>query len=369
MRGPIPAALSTVSESTVDQRIDGDRSGRFLKSIVRADCPSGRSLAAVRKRQVVGAPRASIILIHGFAQNRYSFHLERRSFANHLAADGIDVWNLELCGHGRSREFGSLSARTFTDYVDDAASVAAAIAAESGRRTFLLGHSLGGAVCYATAPRIPGDLAGTITLGGMYRFGANPVTAAFGRFLTAIARAERWLAPLGAGLQSQALGRFFAHFWKEADDLFWSLPTAGWAPGSTEPEVLKERLARGFDWTGINIFLEMMRWAHEGRVGGGGYEEDFAAMPQPLLVIAGDHDGLLPPGDARPAWEHSQSTDKQWRLLSPVRDGGHWGHLDIVLGKRAPVHVWPLVSEWILERAPGLPPRDGSDPTPGAAAR
>lgn len=346
------ASLSVEAASVVEQRIDLDRRGTFRKEIVRATLDDQGALALVRKRDAAIEPRATALLIHGFAQNRYSWHLDRRSFVNDLAARGIDVWNLELRGHGRSRTFGSAPAHTFSQYVDDVVAVGEAVAAESGRPITLIGHSLGGAVAYGAAPRIERVLAGTITLGGIYHFGANGVTAAFATFLHDVVRAERWVSKLGANLQSRALGRFFARFRDQADDLFWSLPTAGWAPGSTEPEVLKERLERGFDWTGINIFLEMMRWARDGKIEGGAWEEAFAALDRPLLVLAGDRDGLLPPADAMPAYTNSRSRDKSWKLLSPAREEGHWGHLDIVLGRRAPQYVWPLVADWMLERAP-----------------
>ena len=128
---------------------------------------------------------------------------------------------------------------------------------------------------------------------------------------------------------------------------------AGWVPGSTEPHVVQERLVRGFDWTGLNILLTMLRWAADGHfVGEAGedFEEAFCALDLPLLVIAGDKDRLLPPEDARPAYDLSRSTDKTYKLFSPVREEVHWGHLDIVLGTFAPKYVWPYIGDWLLER-------------------
>jgi len=60
-----------------------------------------------------------IVLIHGFAQNRFSWDTKIRSLSGWLATKGWDVWNLELRGHGRSRRRGGTIATTFSDYPDD----------------------------------------------------------------------------------------------------------------------------------------------------------------------------------------------------------------------------------------------------------
>ena len=351
------AVLSSLREEVVEQTIDQHHRGRFRKELLRADAPSGRALALVRKRSAEGPTRGAVVLIHGFAQNRYSWHLSHRSFVNWLASQGFDVWNLELTGHGRSREYGALPARAFSDYVEDSAAVIPAVAEWSGHtRLFVIGHSLGGAVCYAVAPRVAANLAGIVTVAGLFRFGANPVTRRIGEFISGMARLEPAIRSLGVGVRSKVVGHFIAGFLEHADDLFWSFPMAGWVPGSTEPEVLQERLVRGFDWTGINVFLTMMRWAKDGTTEGElglAFERDFAALDLPLLVVAGDRDRLLPPDDARPAFDVSQSRDKTWKLMSPAREEVHWGHLDIVLGKHAPRYVWPYLSSWMIERLPG----------------
>jgi alpha-beta hydrolase superfamily lysophospholipase len=347
------ARIELVQRTRVEQAIDRDRFGEFAKEILRAQTPAGRALALVRKYRDDLPRRGAVLLIHGFAQNRYTWHLSTRSFVNYLADSGLDVYNLELTGHGRSREFGTAPAGTFDEYIDDAAAVIRAVAVWSGiPRVFVLGHSLGGAVCYAVAPRIQEQLAGIITIAGIFRFGSNPVTRRIAEFLQVLKRVEP-LRRLRAGVLSRGIGKVIAGRVDVADDLSWTFPMAGWVPGSTEPEVLRERLERGFDWTGVGVFLTMMSWAAEGRftdASGRSYDDEFAELTLPLLVIAGDRDRLLPPADARPAYDLSKSPDKTYKLFSPVREEVHWGHLDIVLGKHAPRYVWPYIEEWILDR-------------------
>ena len=55
-------------------------------------CPA---LTPVSTMQTAGASgegtRAPVLLVHGFGQNRYAWHLPARSFANHLASVGWHV--------------------------------------------------------------------------------------------------------------------------------------------------------------------------------------------------------------------------------------------------------------------------------------
>ena len=349
------AKLELVQRTRVEQAIEGSSFGTFGKEILRALTPQGRTLALVRKFRDDVPRRGAVLLVHGFAQNRYSWHLSTRSFVNYLADRGFDVYNLELTGHGRGREYGTSPARSFDHYVDDTAAVIEAASSWAAvDKMFIIGHSLGGAVCYAAATRVPERVAGLVSVAGIYSFGSNPVTRGLAKFLEALQPIEPLIRKLGAGIRSRFVGRVIVDRLEAADRISEMFPMAGWVPGSTEPHVLQERLIRGFDWTGLNILLTMMRWAADGSFEGEGglnYADLFSTLDLPLLVIAGDKDRLLPPADARPAYDLSQSTDKTYKLFSPVHEEVHWGHLDIVLGEKAPKHVWPYIGKWLLERA------------------
>ncbi len=348
------ATLELQQRTIVEQSIEGATFGRFNKEILRAVTPSDRCLALVRKHREDLQQHGAVLLVHGFAQNRYSWHLSSRSLVNYLADAGLDVYNLELTGHGRSREFGTAPANSFDEYVDDASSVVAAVADYSGcGQVFLVGHSLGGAVCYAVAPQQSRHVAGVVTIAGMYHFGSNPITRHVGRLVGMVADMNSPLARIGASIKIRFLGKIVAERFDTADALSGSFPLAGWVPGSTEPHIVQERLLKGFDWTGVNIFLTMMRWAAEGTIESAGsrnYAHEFSTLDIPLLVIAGDSDRMLPAADARPAYDLSTSTDKIFKLFSPVHEEVHWGHLDLLLGKRAPDYTWPYLLDWLLER-------------------
>ncbi len=286
-----------------------------------------------------------IVLVHGFAQNRYTWHASTRSLSAWLAAQGYDVWNLELRGHGLSRGQTPAEARAgrFSAYVDDAATLAEALGP-----AFWLGHSLGGAVSYAAATRA--QMRGVVGIGGLYSFAqANKslnllcqLSRLFG------AGGDRAAAVLGTlSVKTRLAGQLLGRLYGISDVAGYAFPISGWAPGSMEPELLAERMERGFDWTNLSIWMDMAKW---GQTGSPEWDADWAATQLPVLVVAGDLDHLMPPSDARMAYDRSGSHDKTWMLLDDYATGHHWGHVDLLLGKHARQFVWEPLRDWMAVR-------------------
>src|SRR5688572_19802435 len=192
-------------QSHVEQTVDRDERDRFIKELVvvrvrstaHEIAPASRGiegarapgvedsvadrepvvhdvpLAMIRKRSArLRSTVASVLLIHGYGQNRYIWHLPSRSFSNYLARAGFDVFNLDLRGHGRSRHLGARRPGHVTDFVrEDVPAAIEEIRRISGPRpVYLIGHSLGGRVGYATAPTMGDAVGGIVTLGSPYLF-------------------------------------------------------------------------------------------------------------------------------------------------------------------------------------------------------
>ncbi len=321
------------SDEVVEQLAVPGANVRLRKSRLRLD---GR-LSIVRKTLpcVSGPP---VVLVHGFAQNRYTWHGSHRSMSAWLAGQGFDVYVLELSGHGNSRSTGS--PESFSAYVDDAAAVASALPGPA----FWVGHSLGGAVSYSLATRVA--VRGVVGVGAVYRFGQTNT------FINWLARASHAAKARGLfgmiNVRTRAAGQLLGRLYGITDLAGYAFPVSGWAPGSVEPEMLAERLERGFDWTSVHVWLDMARWAaeddHE-------YAEAWARTDVPLFVITGDLDHLMPPADARAAYDESGSSDRTLLDLEPWNTGSHWGHLDLISGIAAPEHLWTPVSNWIKARS------------------
>jgi poly(3-hydroxyalkanoate) synthetase len=93
---------------------------------------------------------------------------------------------------------------------------------------------------------------------------------------------------------------------------------------------------------------DMFDWASQRRFGGheSDYVERFEKMDLPLLVVAGANDDLAPPASVRPGFTLSRSHDKTYRVL-PL------GHIDLLVGRDAPITTWTLVTKWLLRRTGG----------------
>lgn len=330
----------------VRQAVDRDDHDDFVKEVV---VTSGAvPLAMIRKQAAnVAAPRAQILLIHGFGQNRHAWHLPSRSLANHLARQGFDVFNLDLRGHGRSRQLSGARAKSVADYVrEDLPDALAEIArvSEIERPVFVVGHSLGGLVSYAAAPSLRSRVAGVVTLGSPYHFARGSFELqAVAMFVKGL-RAAR-IKSVGTPVAMRAIAAAMRRVRVVTDGPL-PMPLRGWRPSAIEPHVLDEHLRLAFDYAGLDEMLAMFDWANAKRFGGHReeYVEQFESLDLPLLVIAGDDDELAPPPSVRPAFVRSASLDKTFRSLP-------FGHVDMLVGRDAPRSTWPLLTRWLIERS------------------
>ncbi len=346
-----------LSTKVVEQVIDGARTGRFRKDVVLAR-PGGEDarragipLAMVRKRALGGGDTlGSVLLIHGYGQNRYAWHLPSRSFGNYLAAAGFDVFNLDLRGHGRSRHLGARPPSDLSEYVrEDVPAAVAEVERLSGHeRTFLVGHSLGGLIGYGAAPSLGQRIGGVVTLGSPYHFTRGSRFLSFvGDTMLALDRKVGFgdaAVPLKNVGKIMRLARVFV------ESPLFPLPIRGYAPKSMEPRILGQHMSLAMDRGSLTVIRRMFLSAAKARDSGHrlgvlyGFAEQFEAMDTPLLVIAGSRDGLAPPEAVRPAYARSNARDKTYRTFPR-------GHIDLIMGREAPLTIWPLIRRWLEDRS------------------
>lgn len=330
----------------IEQVVDRGARRRFHKEILVS--PGAIPLAMVRKRRAgVDGTLGTVLLVHGFGQNRYAWHLPSRSLANHLAHVGYDVFNLDLRGHGRSRQLGAPRCRSVEDYVrEDLPSAIQEIQAHAGPRpVFLVGHSLGGVVSYAAAPHLAGAVAGIASIGSAYHFTEGSLSLSMvGAFFRALRSAG---VPLGnPPIAVRSIGSVLSTIHRFAESPLYPIPLRGWHRGALEPNVLEEHLRLAFDVAGLAEMAALFQWATEGRIFGHGHDaaDRFEGLDLPLLVVAGSNDDLAPPASVRPAYERSGSRDRTYRTF-PL------GHIDLLVGREAPFTTWPLLRRWLDERS------------------
>jgi pimeloyl-ACP methyl ester carboxylesterase len=331
-----------VQSAIVDQVIDRNATASFRKELVVTGGPV--PLSMVRKRAVGREDtRAPVLLVHGFGQNRYSWHLPARSFANHLATRGFDVYNLDLRGHGRSRRDDVPQCRGLEDYAsEDLPAAVEEVHSLSGRRpVWIVGHSLGGLVSFAAAPGLTGALGGIASIGSPYDFARGSLSLGVLTFvMRAVGRAPIPNAPMPlkpVGMALRALRRF-------AESPLYPLPIRGWHAGSCEPHVLEQYLQLAFDRVALKVMFDMFDMERRFRRHDSAYLERFEGLDLPLLFLAGDNDDLAPPPSVHGGFVKSRARDKTYKAF-PL------GHIDLLVGRDAPTLTWSEVTTWLEQRA------------------
>jgi polyhydroxyalkanoate synthase len=338
--------FSCLSREKVAQRITPGRIRWFHKEILEVRGPE--RMAVVRKRRVDGESLAPVILVHGFAQNRYAWHLPERSFANHLADRGFDVFNVDLRGHGRSRELGSAAAAGVDDYIrgDLPALIDAVLAMTGHAKVFLVGHSLGGLCAAAAAALDPERVAAVVTVGSPHALGEGHMLLGgllrvLGRTLgrSQLWRGSDWRIPVDLVGRTLHLTRL-AWESKRAP-----LPIRAWKPGTLSSREVASYV-RSFDGASLGTADDLIQLALTGELPartGPSYTSLIERSAVPLLAISGEEDLVANPRAVKPLFEKSIAHDKAYVKVSA-------GHSDLLIGNQAPEHVWPVVSRFLEER-------------------
>jgi pimeloyl-ACP methyl ester carboxylesterase len=339
--------MKLLSKETVAQRVTPGRIRWFRKELIEVRGPE--PLAVVRKRRAEGEIHAPVILVHGFGQNRYAWHMPQRSMANYLADQGFDVFNVDLRGHGRSAELGSKRSRGVDDYIrgDVPAVIDRVLRMTGASRTFLVGHSLGGLCAAAAAAREPERVAGVVTIGPPHALGRGHFV--LGNMLRLAAHTVSRSGLLRGSqrrLPVDLLGRA-VHATRFAwDSKLAPIPVRGWKPGMFARHELRSYL-RSFDGASFGTVDELFRLAACGelrsRIDGQSYTRLIEESELPLLAVSGSADLLANPSAVKPIYERSRSADKRYVKADA-------GHGDLLVGTQAPDHVWPVVGDWLAAR-------------------
>ena len=130
--------------------VTGTETVRMRRYIHQIPTEDGEILLMTRKVPVDNRQRGSVLLVHGLAQNRFSWTLSGRSLENYLVSQGFETFNVELRGHGLSRAIGGDYPETFETYLDyDIPAILERVTALTrGKKVFYIGHSLGGTIAY-----------------------------------------------------------------------------------------------------------------------------------------------------------------------------------------------------------------------------
>jgi alpha-beta hydrolase superfamily lysophospholipase len=296
--------------------------------------------------------RHPVVLCHGLGANRVGFDPHPDvSLARHLAARGYTALVVELRGHGDSERPSRTGPKrfgwAFDDYLlrDVPALLAHASASAGGAPAHWIGHSMGGLLAYAHLARgRSDDLRSAVTVGSSLDYSAS--RSGFHALLPfdfLIERLPHVPVDLLARLAGALVGRVVTPY--ERFNV---------CASNTAPEVWKQISERGFHAVSPPVMAQLASAMRPGglrsRDGATAYLDGLGQATAPLLALAGDRDAQCPPDAARRTFDAVGSARRE--LLVFGREQGHsahYGHFDLLVGRRARDEVFPHIDAWLDE--------------------
>ncbi len=303
-----------------------------------------------RGRASDGFKSNPVVVSHGFCANRFNvdFHPEA-SLARHLHSLGFDVWLIGLRGctdstrrppQGRRR--GEVLFEDFVD-LDMPAAIRHVLAHSGADGVHWVGHSMGGMIGLAFAQGGDAPLLKSLTaIGSPARLELHWTIRVLCRFAWLVG----WMRELPVGLLAQLAAPFY--FRLPVDPV--AIRQANLSP---------VRVRRAMTNVLSDMPMALTRQLARMQIGGGDViatrdDRNFTAglskVDLPLLCIAGTEDRIAPASSVRPAVEEVSSRVTRWEVLGEPGTPPY-GHGDLLIGDMAPTHVFPLVANWLVERA------------------
>lgn len=283
-----------------------------------------------------------VILCHGLGANR--FHLdfdEQYSLARYLARAGFESWVLELRGRGLA---GDCPDFTFDDQAEHDVRTAVRTVLSTGAKEVLwVGHSKGGLTLYAHLAKTPdAPVRAAAVLGSPFTFAVQPGLRTFIQKVEPLLKLK--VIPTGRVASIALLGAPpgpLSRYMMLAENM--------------EPEVVRRALANVPANIAGGVGRQFARWISTNRFtsydGSFDYRERLAGVRTPFLLVAGSKDLLAPPMSVARAKEALGGPVKFIIAGRAHGFGADYGHADLILGRRAPDEIFPLVEAFLSAHA------------------
>ncbi|HOX44931.1 MAG TPA: alpha/beta fold hydrolase [Myxococcota bacterium] len=314
-------------------------------------CADGWALHVVRYRPPAGAPtgRGPALFVHGMGANRHNFDLNaRHSLARDASRSGFDAFVVELRGRGRSQPPPGVRANwCFDDFLErDLPVVMELVARETGQPVHWVGHSMGGMLGLAWAVRHGEEQLRSLSLFG------TPLAFARGQL----------------GLQAWSLVVQLQRFLPTLDQEAWGrrlVPVVRRIPRALRPflrflanpdNVDLETTADIFGHLVTNeapaLILQFADWVRAGEFRTAdrsfSFTQHLARVHRPVLMVCGREDLMAPLQASARHLPRLGSQDVQRIVLSRANGfSADYGHGDLIIGRNAPVEVYPIVLAWL----------------------
>ncbi len=279
--------------------------------------------------------RYPVVCCHGLASNHIAFDVApEASLARHLAQRGYDVFLLDLRGHGASERRGFGWA--FEHYVEqDLPAVLDAIGP-----AHWIGHSMGGIVALAYLAGGGDQLASVVTVGSAIDYSGSP--SGFHRLLPL-----RRLLALVPAIPVHSLARLSAPLVGRLPNPYEQFNV--W-PSNCDPLLFRRICQRGFHAVSSPVMAQLVTAMLPGglqSLAGAPYVTRLSSVKTAVLALAGSRDAQCPPQ----AVAHTVGALPSCAALRVFgREQGHqdhYGHFDLLIGRRAKIEVFPHIDKWL----------------------
>ncbi|RKH62426.1 alpha/beta fold hydrolase [Corallococcus aberystwythensis] len=328
-----------------------------LPEMLRVRCADGWELTVHARRAPVRRFAEPVLLCHGLAANRFTFDFEPPySVAHYLTEAGFDCFSVEWRGTGHSQR--PPRGRRPTDFtVDDhiqhdgPALLELALKETGAKQAFWLGHSLGGLVGYGVAQGPDGGkLAGLLELGAPVYLKSEP----FLRTLISLGVRAAWPGSIRQAWMSASMAPFLGYLALPLSDIVVN-------PRHVPPRVMRQLSVNMMAAMSRKVLLQFQDWISHDAFRSYDRKTDWRAgiakLQLPVLVMGGSADRLATAANVEAQYALLTSPDRTLHVFGRDRgDKMDYGHGDLIFGTGAPMEVYPVIREWLEQRATPLPP-------------
>ncbi|HVP65852.1 MAG TPA: alpha/beta hydrolase [Anaeromyxobacteraceae bacterium] len=310
--------------------------------IVRAPTADGWRLALGIRLPREAERLPPVLLVHGLSANRWMLDagVETFSLGAYLARRGFRTFALDLRGHGDSRDAPKRGKPwCFDDYVrtDVPAALDAVRRATGEDQVLWVGHSLGGVTGLVACQLYPERIAAIAAIAAPLSFDEDGL----------VARYIRW-GFLVDGRVNRYLARMIAPFGGVLHPVAAELAING---RNVDRPVYQRILSNSIENVPGRVFDQMTDWvkndACRSMDRSVDYRAGLSACRVPALFVSAVRDYLAPPTVVRTAYDLWGGPKELVEFSTATGYSADYGHVDLLLGKRAPLEVYPVVSRWL----------------------
>jgi len=292
-----------------------------------------------------------VVLSHGVLVNSLFLNLDDdHSLGRYLAREGFDVWNLSFRGTGRSLNplKGGPKTWTLDDMMErDISAVIRYIQKETRRSAVLwVGYEMGGLILYGYLEKKGASgLVGLVTIAAPVTF-THPQQEPVKRLLRL--DESPTLKKLFLSLNTPFLGRLLLPLVPKMESLFYNRENI---EDEIKEKLLENALADINPGVLEHLLLMIRRGEFVSAKGDFNYRRNLTKVRVPILLIGGEKDALAPPETIKGVHRAIGSADRSLRIFGPrSKDSAAYGHMDLILGKKAGEEVFPVIGRWLRER-------------------